>query len=121
MAKDKKKKPAKKKKKAIAHTAPDVDFEDEVEPMILVVDDEPELEAPAARKVKKAAPNGRVAVGERFWLVPKGHRRKARPVCVASVLGDGDSVTIQCLDNGEKRVLPLAAFATAGTSRVLRA
>lgn len=86
----------------------DVSADDDTDPFI-ILDDKP---APVKHTV---------AVGQRFWLLPRGHRRKARPVQVASAVGGEDSVTIRCLDNGEKRVLPLVAFATAGTSRVLRA
>ncbi len=105
------------KKKTTGKTGPramasyqftDVIPDDDTDPLIVITDDKP-----VARNI--------VAVGQHFWLLPKGHRRKARPVQVARMVGGGDTVTIRCLDNGEKRVLPLVAFATAGSSRVLRA
>lgn len=107
---------APKKKKAASKEARDVsDFDDvvdddETHPLVIIPD-----------KGFDVPTSNIVAVGQRFWLLAKGHRRKARPVQVAGVVGDGDSVTIRCLDDGEKRVLPRVAFATAGSSRVLRA
>lgn len=109
MGKDKAQKKKAAKKKASVPDYYEVFPEDETDPVVIIPDDRP---APASNIV---------AVGQRFWLLSKGHRRKARPVQVAGVVGEGDSVTIRCLDNGERKVLPRIAFATAGSSRVLRA
>ncbi len=76
---------------------------DDAEPVVIVDD------APTVRV------GNRAAVGQRFWLVPKGHRKPAREVMVASM--SGDAVSIRCLDNGEMKVLPNSAFG----SSVLRA
>ena len=95
-------KTVKKRKKSSADEFVSSDYDDS-EPVVIVDD------APPARV------GNRVAVGQRFWLVPKGHRKPAREVMVASM--SGDAVSIRCLDNGEIKVLPGSAFG----SSVLRA
>lgn len=121
MAKDK----APKKKKSAKKASDD---SDDTDPLVVILDDTVGTatqldtavnfaEVDAVKQPKKSI----VAAGQRYWLVPKGHRRKARPVEVAVAVGGEDSVTIRCLDNGETRRLPRAAFATAGSSGVLRA
>ncbi len=128
------KEPAKKKKKAAKEKAAsdtevniensvsvvsdfgiEVNAEDSIsvhaapEPVAVVVDDEP-----------KAA-GDQVSVGQRFWMVEKGHRRKAREVMVASMSPGGETVTVRFLGDGSTRKLPRTVFQTAGRFRLIRA
>lgn len=118
MAKSTKKKAAKKNTmREDLQDQMDADVIDDISTAIEDADTDPVIVIPDEPKAARDI----VAVGQRFWMVPKGHRRKAREVEVAIATGGGESVTIRCVDNGETRVLPRTAFNTAGPSRVLRA
>lgn len=94
--------PVKKKKKAAKEK---IDVDD----ALVIVDDAP-----------KAAGN-KVAVGQRFWMADKGHRRKAREVAVVSMSPGGETVTVRFVGDGKERKLPRAVFQTAGQFRLIRA
>ncbi len=76
---------------------------------ILMIDDTP-------------APKGKqVAVGMQFWLTAGDFASKARRIEVVGMPPGGATVHVRYLDTGQKKVLPLAAFQTAGRFQHVRA